>query len=173
MIRQAIITDLDCVVEGYHAHFVHEKEHGAYTVFKEGVYPTRKDAEKALANEALYVYEDNGNIAGSLIVDTVQPDEYTTIDWPSQATPDKVRVIHLVMVNPRAAGKGIGSTLVNHAVELARQHSCAAVRLDTGEQNIPAVSLYTKLGFQLAGTSSMKVGGAIPHGKHLFFEKSL
>lgn len=173
MIRQAVITDLDRIEEGYHDHFLYEKEHGAYTVFKEDVYPTRKHAEEALRNRALYVYEEKGIIAGSMILDKAQPDEYAKIDWPSQARPDQVSVIHLVMVHPGAARKGIGSALVNYAMEEAKRHSRMAVRLDTGEQNTPAVSLYRKLGFQLAGTSSMKVGGAILHRRHLFFEKNI
>lgn len=75
------------------------------------------------------------------------------------------------MVRPRAAGKGVGSALVGYALDIARLRSCTAVRLDTGEQNIPAVSLYTKLGFKLIAASPMNVGGAIFHSKHLFFEK--
>ena len=166
MLRQATDADLNQVEEGYQKHFLHEKEHGAFTVFREGVYPTRADAAKALARGALYVYDENGKILGSIIADRNQPDEYET---PAE----KVMVIHLVMVCPEAARKGIGSSLVKHALEKARQHSCEAVRLDTGAQNIPAASLYKKLGFQLAETGTMKVGGVISHTGHLFFEKAL
>lgn len=173
MIRQAAITDLASIEEGYCEHFSHEKKYGAYTVFQEGIYPTRKDAEKALQNKALYVYEENGTIMGSIILNGQQPDEYRAIDWPSQAPDEKVNVIHLLMVRPCMAGKGIGSKLVNYALETAKKRSCTVVRLDTGEQNAPAVSLYKKAGFQLAATSSMKVGSAIFHKKHLFFEKIL
>lgn len=173
MIRRAVMMDLDSIEEGYREHFSYEKEHGAYTVFQEGVYPTRNDAEKAWKNETLYVYEENGVVMGSIILDSRQPEEYKKIDWPSQAADEKVNVIHLLMIRPSAAGKGIGSALVHYALEAARQHSCKAVRLDTGEQNIPAASLYKKMGFQLVSVSSMKVGGAISHNGHLFFEKVL
>lgn len=173
MLRQATDADLNQVEEGYQKHFLHEKEHGAFTVFQEGVYPTRADAAKALSKGALHVYEENGDILGSIIVDRNQPDEYETIDWPSRAPAEKVMVIHLVMVCPEAAGKGIGTSLVKYAMERARQHSCETVRLDTGAQNIPAASLYKKLGFQLAETGTMKVGWVISHTGHLFFEKML
>ena len=132
MLRQATDADLNQVEEGYQKHFLHEKEHEAFTVFREGVYPTRADAAKALARGALYVYDENGKILGSIIADRNQPDEYETIDWPSHAPAEKVMVIHLVMVCPEAAGKGIGSSLVKYALVKARQHSCEAVRLDTG-----------------------------------------
>ena len=173
MLRQAVATDLDHIEEGYQEHFLHEREHAAFTVFQEGIYPTREDAKGALLAGALFVYEEDSTPAGSIIVDMRQPDEYGKIDWPSQAAAEKVMVIHLVIVRPGMAGKGIGSSLVNYALEIAKQHSCEAVRLDTGSQNIPAVSLYRKLGFELAGTTSMKVGGLIAHDRHLFFEKRL
>lgn len=173
MIRRAVSEDIKNIEEGYHEHFQFEKEHVAYTVFKEGVYPTRADAERALHQGTLYVYEENETVLGSIILDEKQPEEYKKIAWPSQAPDDKVRVIHLLMVRPCAAGKGVGSALVNYVLEEAKKSSCMAVRLDTGEQNVPAVSLYKKMGFQLTAASSMKVGGAIAHKGHLFFEKML
>lgn len=171
--RQAVVGDLDGIEEGYAEHFDHEKKYGAYTVFKEGVYPTRKVAETAFQNRSLYVYEENGAVLGSIIIDGNQPEEYKRIDWISNAQNSKVMVIHLLMVRPSSAGKGIGSLMVNHAIDIARHNSCTSVRLDTGEQNIPAVSLYKKLGFHLVSASQMKVGGIISHDRHLFFEKVL
>lgn len=47
MLRQATDADLNQVEEGYQKHFLHEKEHGAFTVFQEGVYPTRADAAES------------------------------------------------------------------------------------------------------------------------------
>lgn len=173
MIRPATVTDLDGIEETYREHFAHEKEYGAYTVFQEGVYPTRKEAEKALISDALFVYEENGSVMGSIIFDDIQPEEYKRIAWPSHAPDERIRVVHLLMVRPGTAGKGIGSALINYVTEMAVRQSCEAIRLDTGAQNIPAVSLYKKLGFQLAAASSMKVGGMISHESHLFFEKSL
>ena len=173
ILRKAAVSDLDSVEQSYQEHFAHEKKYGAYTVFQEGIYPTRKVAEEALQNESLYVYEEDGIILGSIILDEHQPDEYKKIDWPSKASNDKVKVIHLVMVRPGVSGKGVGTSLVNYAIDRARQQSCLAVRLDTGEQNIPALSLYKKLGFQLAANVPMKVGGIIAHSHHLFLEKIL
>ena len=137
------------------------------------MYPTRKDAEKAVSAGTLYVYEENSNIAGSIIVDKESPVEYAEIFWGQACTNDEAMVIHLLMVRPGMAGKGIASSLVRYVMELARNHSCKVLRLDTGSQNIPAVSLYKKLGFRVVATASMKVGGAIEHSGHLFFEKVL
>jgi len=173
MIRQAVVLDLDSIENSYHEHFLYEKKYGAFTVFKEGIYPTRKDAEKAVLNNSMYVYEENGDLLGSIIFDGHQPEEYKKINWLSNAVDKKVKVIHLLMVRPSSSGKGIGSALINHVVKIAIQQSCTVIRLDTGIQNVPAVSLYKKSGFQLSAISSMNVGGTIPYEGHLFFEKIL
>lgn len=173
MIRKAVLDDIEWIEDTYNEHFIHEIEHGAFTVFKKGIYPTRKDAEKAINDGTLYVYEENGNIAGSIIVDSVQPGEYKQIRWGKTLRSDEVMVIHLLLVRPSMAGKGVASSLVKYAAELAKNHSCKALRLDTGGQNIPAVSLYKKLGFQVIAAASMKVGNVIEHRGHLFLEKEL
>lgn len=174
MIRKATIQDLNPIESSYLEHFTHEQNHKAYTVFKEGVYPTKNDAKKALNENALYVYEDNGEVLASMIFNSIQPEEYSKITWPSdQSNPvssDQLRVIHLLMVRPSAAGKGIGAAMVKEALHIAKKENCRVVRLDTGSQNIPASSLYQKIGFQLAAVQPMKVGGTIAHKTHLFFE---
>lgn len=173
MIRKAVLEDIELVEDTYNEHFNYEEKHGAFTVFKKGVYPTRKDAEDALNMGTLYVYEEDNTIAGSIIVDKVQPAEYEDIVWGQDLEKHQVMVIHLLMVRPGMAGRGIASSLIKYAVELAKINSCKGLRLDTGGQNIPAVSLYMKLGFQIVETAFMKVGGAVAHDGHLFLEKVL
>lgn len=173
MIRKATIADIELIEDTYKEHFIYETENEAFTVFKEGVYPTLKDAEKAINSGTLYVYEENNNIAGSIIADKVQPEEYSGIAWGQNLESKDVMVIHLLLVRPSMAGNGIASSLISYAAELARKDSCKALRLDTGAQNVPAITLYKKLGFRIAAGGSIKVGGTIEHRKHLFLEKVL
>ncbi len=173
MIRKASFEDIGLIEAAYDEHFGYEAEHGAFTVFRKGIYPTGKDAQRAVNAGEMYVYEENDNIAGSMIVNKTQPAEYKKIAWKQALTSDEVMVIHLIMVRPGMKGKGIASSLVKHAVELAENSSCKALRLDTGSQNIPAINLYKKLGFQVAATASMKVGNVIEHSGYLFLEKTI
>ena len=173
MIRKADLNDIEWIEDTYNEHFIYEMEHGAFTIFKKGVYPTRADAEKAVNAGTLYVYEENNKIAGSIIVDKASPKEYAEIAWEHPFANEEVMCIHLLMVRPSMAGKGIATSLVKYAMEVAEKNSCKALRLDTGSQNIPAVSLYKKLGFQIVAAASMKVGNAIEHNGHLFLEKVL
>ena len=77
------------------------------------------------------------------------------------------------MVRPSMKGKGIATELIRFAIDLAKEQGCEVIRLDTGEQNIPAVSLYKKMGFEIAEITSMNVGGAIEHKNHLFMERKI
>lgn len=81
MIRITTVDDIDLIEDTYNEHFAHEIAHGAFTVFKKGVYPTRKDAEKALEAGTLYVHEENRGIAESIIINQVQPAEYAGSAW--------------------------------------------------------------------------------------------
>lgn len=173
MIRKAELRDINAIEKSYTELLLHEKEHGAYTVWRLGVYPTRVTAENALQDGALYVFEQTGELCASMILDQVQPEEYRDIDWKYPAAEKDILVIHLLCVRPSKAGRGIGKEMVGFAVEKGRRLHCKAIRLDTGAQNEPAVALYRKLGFSLAGTANMDVGGLISHHNHLFFEKEV
>ena len=112
MIRKATFDDIELIEDTYNEHFKHEMKHGAFTIFKKGIYPTRKDAERAVNHGTLYVYEENNSIAGSMIVDKVQPAEYTKITWGQTFANDEVMVIHLLIVRPSKTGKGIATSQV-------------------------------------------------------------
>ena len=170
MIRKATKNDIPRVEAGYLEHLRHEQTHTAYTVWKEGVYPTRQTALDALAEGSLYVMEADGGALPSVIADRKQPEAYADIAWSCDAAPEDVMVIHLLCVPPSLAGRGIGSEMVRFLLGEARAAGYKTVRLDTGGQNVPAASLYRKLGFRLAGTGSFAVGGRIAHANHLFFE---
>lgn len=173
MIRKAMLQDIEQVEKGYEELLLYEQKHGAYTVWKLGVYPTRETAENSFLEDTLYVMEQDGEIYASMIGKQMQPEEYGMIKWRYCTRPDEVFVIHLLCVRPSKAGCGIGKAMVKFAIEEAKRLHCKVIRLDTGAQNKPAIALYKKLGFELAGTSSMTIGGFIAHDNHLFFERSI
>ncbi len=173
MIRKATRDDIPRVEAGYLEHLRHEQTHTAYTVWKEGVYPTAQTALDALAEGTLYVMDVDCEAMPSVIADRKQPEAYRDVAWEREADPAKVLVIHLLCVPPSQAGKGVGSSIVRFLIGEARAQGYQTVRLDTGGQNVPAASLYRKLGFRLAGTGSFAVGGKIAHANHLFFEYPL
>ena len=173
MIRKGTLQDIDQVEDSYTELLLHEQKYGAYTIWKLGVYPTRATVEKALAKDALYVLEQDGEICANIVANQVQPEEYGKIQWKYQALPEEVFVVHVLCVRPSKTRCGFGKDIMQFAIEEAKSRNCKAVRLDTGSQNKPAIALYTKLGFELAGAAAMDVGGLITHNDHLFYELRL
>jgi len=56
-------------------------------------------------------------------------------------------------VAPEARGDGIGGALVDAVIGWARQHGHAAIRLDVGHYNRPAIALYESRGFAATGVT--------------------
>lgn len=173
IIRKAIPQDIDQVERSYVELLLHEQEHGAYTAWKLGVYPTRETVEKSFTNGHLYVMEQDGEICASIILNQICPKEYDNIKWKYHAQSTEILVVHLLCVRPSKARCGIGKDMVQFAIREGIRLNCKTIRLDTGAQNKPAVELYQKLGFELAGTTAMNIGGLIAHNNHLFFEKNI
>ncbi len=171
--RAARQADIDAVEQGYTELLTYEAEHGAWTAWKLGVYPTRATAQHSLDNGSLYLLEEDGQAAASVILNRQQPEEYREISWKFPAGPEQVMVIHTLCVPPSRAGKGLGKEMVRRCMEEARRQGCTVLRLDTGGQNKPAVGLYTGLGFTIAGTTTILLDGQIPHAGHVFLERSL
>ncbi len=72
-----------------------------------------------------------------------------------------------VAVLPRAAGRGVGKTLIHFCENAARERGLGAVRLYTNEKMTENLSIYPKLGYA-------EVGRRIEDGfNRVYFEKTL
>ena len=74
MIHKANQNDLEAVIRLYED--IHDAEEaGAITVgWKRGIYPSRESAVSSLAQDDLFVLEENGRILGSRIINQIQVD---------------------------------------------------------------------------------------------------
>lgn len=164
-------SDLPAVEAGYEAYLRWEMEQPQrWTVWKLGVYPNGETAAAAQAAGELYLLKAGEQLAASVILNSSQPEEYAAVSWQHPASAQEVLVIHTLCVSPGFAGRGVGSEVVRQAITLAGKLGCRVIRLDTGGQNLPALGLYTKLGFTRAGGGTILLGGAIPHTGHAFLE---
>lgn len=170
MIRKATKDDVLLVAELYDIMLDYEEAHEKYTSWKKGIYPTVDTAKLGVKNNSLYVYEDNGNILASVILDTKQPPEYKKIEWGVNAKYNEALVVHTLCVHPKHSGSGIGSAIVDFAKTLAKEKNCLAIRLNTTERNLHAAHLYEKNGFSVVATQKILLNGQIPCDSHLFME---
>jgi ribosomal protein S18 acetylase RimI-like enzyme len=152
LIRKALEKDLKEVETIYNEVLDYEAAQVSYTNWQKGLYPTRADGEKALAEGTLFVGEDEtGRLYGCVILNHIQPKEYDSISWEISAQANEVLVIHTLCIKPNCNGRGYGKEFVAFSEEHARQLKCKTIRLDTYEGNLPAIGLYSHLGFQLVG----------------------
>ena len=146
-IRKATAHDIDAITKIYD--HIHEYEDAGKltTGWVTDVYPVRSTAEAAVSRGDLFVCEAGGEILASAIINQTQVDVYYDCDWKYKAPDDKVCVLHTLVVDPSAAGKGIGTAFVKYYEDCAKKLSCTVLRIDTNARNKAARSLYAKLGY--------------------------
>lgn len=119
--------------------------------WKKGIYPNRQLAETSLIEKDLFVLEVDGNIAGTIILNTKQAENYKKGDWKIKANTDKILVVHTLAIHPDYLKQGIGSKLMNFSQNYGLNKGMEVIRLDTVMDNLPAIRLYEKLGYSKAG----------------------
>ena len=170
MIRKATPDDISSVAALYDKAIDYEDTHVKYTSWQKGVYPTVDTARLGHKNSSLYVYELDGRIVASVILDTHQPPEYKHIDWQITLSYKQALVIHTLCVDPELSGSGIGSAIVDFAKQLAKENGCLALRLNTTARNLIASRLYERNGFKTVAAQKILLNGQIHCGDHLFME---
>lgn len=172
MIRKATASDIDSVAEIYKNIHAREKLGITHTGWLADVYPLKSTAEAALARDDLFVYENNGRILASAVINQLQVDVYADCDWLFKADDSKVMVLHTLAVEPSAAQNGIGTEFVSFYEDYAVKNGCTVLRMDTNAKNEIARKFYKKLGYREADTVPCIFNG-IPDVQLVLLEKSL
>lgn len=147
IIRKAIPEEFHLVQEFYYKLIDDMQEMEYHPMWEKGVYPDDDYLHSALANGELYVCLENVCIIGAMIVNHKATDGYDQAQWPTQALPSEVTIIHALGVSPSFARRGIAKTMVREVIRKATESGGKAIRLDVLEGNIPAERLYQSLGF--------------------------
>ena len=90
-------------------------------------------------------------VFAAVILNGVQLPEYDLIPWQFEAQAEQVMVIHTLVVSPRFSGRGKAREMVAFCEEESRRQGKTVMRLDTYEGNLPANTMYPKLGYRFAG----------------------
>ena len=129
-----------------------------YPGWIKGIYPIREDAVAGIENNTLLVVRHDGKIAGSIILDHHPDEAYNNVKWKIEADYSRIFVIRTFVVHPSFLKMGIGRTLMDYSFELAQQSGIKSIRLDVYENNLPAISLYEKCGFEYIDTVDLGFG---------------
>lgn len=123
-----------------------------YPGWRKGVYPTRKNAIDGINEECLYVATFNNTIVGSIILRHLPEPAYMNAKWQIESDYTNVLVIYTFVVHPDYFGQGVGQAMLSFASEHSLLGNVRALRLDVYENNLPAIKLYEKCGFQYIDT---------------------
>ena len=123
--------------------------------WKKDIYPSRDDLRNAIDRRELWVYELGGRIASAMILNSSRVEGYERLERESGISGESALFIHTLAVLPDFQRRGIASAMVCHAISIARERGCKAVRLDVLEGNEPAELVYTKLGFEFMYTMNI------------------
>lgn len=115
-------------------------------------YPNREVISEDIRNGTLFICTDQGAIAGILVLDEKQTEQYQDIEWIETHGPHLI--MHRLAVHPEIQGKGIARRLIAFAEEFARSGGYRSIRLDTYAKNDRALRLYPSLGYSHRGEIS-------------------
>ena len=133
MIRLATEQDLPLVGSIYEEILAEEEKRPAsFTNWQRGKYPTVEHARAALEAGTLYVAEEDGEVYGCVNLNGEQLAEYAALNWSVPADPEE-----------------------------ARRKGKKVMRLDTYEGNLPANTMYPKLGYTFVGGTEFFFQGFI------------
>ena len=86
--------------------------------------------------------------------------------------PERVLVLHTLVVDPAVKGKGYGTAFVRFYEQLGRETGRNCLRIDTNARNTPARTLYARLGYIEAGIIGGSFNG-IPGVQLVCLEKTV
>lgn len=170
MIRKATSKDINLIAALYDRVIDYQAANGSYMSWIKNVYPTKETATDALSLDTLYVYDSNEKVAGSVIFDCIQPNEYNKISWQTANDPRKALIVHTLCVDPDFMGMGIATEMLTFAKTLAKSLNCSSIRLATNSKNDGAIHLYEKNDFIIIGYDQVLLDGKISCPRQCFME---
>lgn len=111
-------------------------------------YPRYKVFYKDMVLEGLYVDKKNDQVRGVMTLLEENDPAYQILDtWQGKHS----LVIHRLMVDPSTRIKGIASSFLGYACELAKMGGYDSIKIDTHEANYKMRNFLTKHGFKERG----------------------
>ncbi len=157
-IRLGTEEDIDELEQLYNGLNDHLSATTNYPGWRKGVYPIRETAVEGINERCLYVAVCNDRIVGAIILRHEPEPAYLPATWRKELDYEEVFVIYTLVVHPDYLGQGIGQALLDFASELGRQSNIKSLRLDVYENNLPAISLYEKCGFEYIDKVDLGLG---------------
>ncbi len=145
-IRIAEKNEFKKVLDFYYS-VIHSLGENNLPKWKKNLYPTDDYLLSAVQNNQMYVGEIDEKIVCAMVLNNEGCKGYDSAKWSIEAKDGEILIIHILGVRSDYKGKGFGKTLIQKAVEIAKEKFCKTVRLDVLSNNLPAVHMYESCGF--------------------------
>lgn len=129
-----------------------------YPKWTRGVYPCRDSISRAIDAGTQYVCRDGDRAVGAFILNDDPQGDYSVGEWRKPLRDKEFAVIHTLAVLPDESGRGIGRAMIEYCIERSKALGYKALRLDVVPGNLPAIKLYTRMGFEFAGEKDLRRG---------------
>ena len=125
-------------------------------------YPNQKVILQDLQTQTLFVYRENDEILGIVVLNEEQDQEYAEINWSTSET-DRNIIVHRLAVKPDHQKRGIAKRLMDFAEMWSRDKLYHAIRLDTFSQNPRNQRFYLNRGYTDLGSIYLKYKKDAPY----------
>jgi len=147
-IKPAQIAEYD-IVETFYRILIESMRNSVFTPeWEMGVYPTEKILRDAITEQTLYLAYLRECLVGAMILNHEYAPEYENVKWQIDTGRDEIIFIHVLGGSAPYQGRGIAKQMVSYAIEMCKDNSFKAIRLEVLKKNIPAAKLYLSMGFK-------------------------
>ena len=151
MIRLATISDLNQIMECINDAKSLFKEDGSDQWQDLDNYPNESTMMVDLNRKELYVYEENNQILGCVVLSNKREECYDNMNIGSWINNGPYMVIHRLAIRKEAYIKGIAKSLIDFTIELTKKVNIKSIKVDTKHENIRMLNLLAKCGFEKRG----------------------
>lgn len=142
--------------------------------WRRGGHPSTDFVRGLVSSNGMLVGMVGNDVVAAVGIDHDLGHDYGELPWLVDAAPDRVAVLHLLVVARLWRGKGLSRQLLRTCLEHARNNGMTSARLDATANNLPAIELYKSEGFQIVGRGWQDVGPQDdPHVPFVVMERPL
>ena len=138
---------------------INQWQHGA---------PGINDIEKDIKQETSYVYELDGEIVGTAMLNTYDADyeKYPTI-WTKC---NNYLVIHRLSVKKECRSQGVGHKFMNDIILFAKENSVEYIRIDTHKDNVIMRKYLSKNNFKELDEIKLSIKNSLDDKERITYE---
>ena len=167
-----LAKDFETVKNGYLDVINNTPQMDQHAIWIYGKHPTDELIRTYMDNGEMYLLMDGDDIAGMVVIQMFQGEDYEPINWQEDLSNDQVATLHMLAVLPSFSGRALGMKMIEESIAIAKKNGKKALRLDTRTSNLPAQRMYEKAGFSFRGTQVLKTG-TTGIAEFMYYEKVL